>query len=751
MAALSPRARWVAVAALYTGMTLAYARTLLPVIGSALPNDTGDPGLNAWILWWNAQAVPLTTAWWNAPIFFPAQGALALSETFLNLWPLSTPMQWAGASAVLTYNVMFLLSFPAAALAAHLLAWRLTGRHDAALIAGLAFGFAPYRAAQMPHLQAQWSCWMPLALFALHGYLDERRRKYLVLFGVSWLMNALSTGYYLFFFAVLFGFWMLWFARSLRDWVSIGVAAVVASLPLAPLLLGYQRYQAAHGVARTVEEIRYFSADLSAIWATNPYVWHAWTLDPGPEGELYPGATILALVLLASLVAWWKAWPERRSRIQRWWLVLAGLAAFAAYQSWRLGGWVFSLFSWRISMTRPARVLGVALALAGITLLWDPRIREAWRRRPVFLFYVLAAVLMFVFALGPEVRWFGTPILSHAPYEWLMQLPGGRALRVPARFAMLLVLCLSAAAALAFKRLTPRGAHWAVAAPIILAVGFEGFVTRMEIGVVPAPLQLAGRERGTTILELPSYDDYNDTAAMLHATQAGFGLVNGFSGYSPPHYQPLKDGLRHLDGSVIDALRRFGTLHVYVHRESDRNDRYRDLVADLPGAERIMLTQAGTFFRLPARAPASLPPAAPLRIAEVRANVHAIHAPEIIDGKLETKWQTPAHQTAGDQITITLDAPAIVSRLEMDLATSMHEYPRALRVTVGEKGGQPAVVWERGTMGPAIVATLTDRSRMPIVLELTPHARGQEIVLTITEDDDVYPWSIAEIRVFGLK
>src|SRR5436190_11268457 len=168
---------WILAALLYTGLTLAYAWPLLPVFGTALPNDTGDPGLNAWILWWNAHAIPLTTNWWNPPVFFPAHGAMALSETFLNLVPLSTPLQWAGASAVLTYNLLFLLSFPAAALAAHALGHRLTGRHDAALIAGLAFGFAPYRAAQMPHLQTLWACWMPLGLFALHGYLKQHRAR----------------------------------------------------------------------------------------------------------------------------------------------------------------------------------------------------------------------------------------------------------------------------------------------------------------------------------------------------------------------------------------------------------------------------------------------------------------------------------------------------------------------------------------------------------------------------------------------
>src|SRR5262249_28581529 len=155
------RRAWVAVALFYTALTLGYSWRLLPVIDSALPNDTGDPGLNTWIIWWNAHAIPLTKAWWDGPMFFPAHGAMALSETFLNLVPIATPMQWLGASAVLTYNVMYLLSFLTAALAAHALAYRLTGRHAAALVAGLAFGFAPYRAAQMPHLQTLWACWMP--------------------------------------------------------------------------------------------------------------------------------------------------------------------------------------------------------------------------------------------------------------------------------------------------------------------------------------------------------------------------------------------------------------------------------------------------------------------------------------------------------------------------------------------------------------------------------------------------------------
>src|SRR5205823_1227982 len=157
-----------------------------------------------------------------------------------------------------------------------------------------AYGFSPYRAAQMPHLQTLWACWMPLGLYALHRYVAGKQRRYLALFAVCWLMNGFATGYFLFFFSVLVALWVVWFVRNWRALIEIGLAIAAGTLPLVPLLLGYQHYQHAFGLERSLEEIEHFSADLSAVWATSEYVlpFH-WTMKPFPEGELYPGLTIL--------------------------------------------------------------------------------------------------------------------------------------------------------------------------------------------------------------------------------------------------------------------------------------------------------------------------------------------------------------------------------------------------------------------------------------------------------------------------
>src|SRR5438067_543019 len=147
-----------------------------------------------------------------------------------------------------------------------------------------------------------------------------------------------------------------------------------------------------------------------------------------------------------------------------------------------------------------------------------------------------------------------------------MQLPGGHAFRVPARFAMLFVLCLSEAAALGFSRWTIKGAKPTLIAAVASLVLFEGWVGRMEVANVPSPLDAGGLDRGAVVLELPINDEYSDTAAMLRATHNGHGLVNGFSGYLPPHYERLKEGLRAFDPTVLMALQRFGTFMVFVHQ-----------------------------------------------------------------------------------------------------------------------------------------------------------------------------------------
>jgi hypothetical protein len=114
--------RWLAPTLVYIAITIAMTYPLLRHIGSVIPHDLGDPILNTWLLWWSAKRVPLTAAWWNAPMFFPASDVMALSELLIGLLPITIVVQWLTNNPLAAYNVAFVLSFPLCGLAAYALA-----------------------------------------------------------------------------------------------------------------------------------------------------------------------------------------------------------------------------------------------------------------------------------------------------------------------------------------------------------------------------------------------------------------------------------------------------------------------------------------------------------------------------------------------------------------------------------------------------------------------------------------------------
>jgi len=682
----------------------------------------------------------LTARWWDAPVFYPIRGAFAFSETLLSLTIVSTPLQWLGATAVEAYNVVFVLSFFSAAIAAHALAHRLTGRHDVSLLAGLACGFSPYRAAQMPHLQTLVSCWMPLGLLALHGFVNDAdaqgqspergraRGRSLVLFGVCWLLNGLTTGYFLFFFPVLIVLWLIWFVRSARDAAAIVVTAGMASVPLVPLLVSYQRHQAVFGLSRTITEILGFGADVTALWASSDHTWLSrhWTAAPRAEGELYPGVVVLALVITGAVVAVRRrALPRGPRAIRTLRFSLAGLAmAFwiAAAIAAATGGWTWQLGPISISTTHPFKTVTAGVWLVVAAILLDPRIRDAWRRRSVFGFYTLGAVVMFVFAWGPAARAFGMRFWYQSPYLWLMRLPGGGALRVPARFATLMILCLSQAAALAAVRLAiGRRRAGAIVAALAAAIALDGWVLPLKTDATPAPIALGGLPTATPVLELPPSDLFGETTAMLHATVHGHPIINGYSGYAPPHAGIVSDGLRDRDPTVLDAFATLGPFAVYVNRAQDEDGKYRDYVGRVTGAKMVSESGSGTLFTIAPRPPVAPDPTA--------------------------RRVTPASATVSEtSAQLTFSTPVTLSRIELDSGAWPADFPRTLRISAGDDNEH--VVWEGGLAGPAILSLLRDPKRLVVPVELPATALATRYVFAIVDPKPEAKWPVRAIRAY---
>lgn len=738
-------------------MTLLSALPLLRHFTTALPSDLGDPALNTWILWWNAHARPLTDAWWNAPMFAPAPNAFALSESLLSLTPLTTPLIRAGVSPIATYNIVFLLAGPLSALAAYLLAWRLTHRRSAALVAALAFGFSPYRMAQLPHLQMQWTCWLPLALWCLHGYVESSRRSWLIGFGLCWLMTGFTNGYFLIFFPVLLALWVIWFARERRQIVSIVATFAAATLPLLPLLLAYRARQRAFGLARGIGEIQAFSADLSAFWAASRQSWLSWhwTVTPRAEGELYPGLAIAALTIAGAVVllradtsAIVTDTPGRR-RTRRWLLVI-GAAAIALSAAVAIsGGWDLKLGSivWTAhKISRSLTIAFWALVGAGLT---SVALRAAWRRRSPLAFYLSGAGVMFVMALGPLAKAFGETVLYKAPYSFLMMLPGGDSVRVPARFGELMILCLSVAGALTWARLVKPG-NRAATTLIALALLAEGWMV-FPVAAAPAPLDVPPAiPADAAILELPMTLEYPpQTQALLHAIAHGHRIVNGFSGYDPPHFAALRDGLINGDDTVFAALRSSGPLAIFIDRTRDSDGAELKRVSAMPGTERVSTTSQGDWFVAPAlTVPVAAAPGSPLTGLTVTASVHNEAALAMTDGKLNTRWTTGDSQQAGTTIQVSLGQTAAVSAIELTLGGWVGDFPTDLAIYTQRDGGS-TVLWAGSVRGLTVLAALAAPRVVAIVIRFDSPVALSNLTIRNNTTDQKRAWSVAELKVFG--
>jgi hypothetical protein len=731
----------------YLALAILLTYPLVLSLRSALPVDAVDSAFSAWVLFWDARTFPLSAAWWNAPAFSPVPGTMAFSDGMLGVAILTSPMQWLGASPILSYNLAFLLSFPLSAVGAYLLSLHLTGREDAAFFAGLAFGFAPFRMSQLSHIQMLSTYGAPLALLGLHLYLKTRRSAWLWLFGSAWLLQALSNGYFVLFFSVLILLWIAFFGSALgiSGVLRVFGAWVLASLPLLPLLLKYRAIHSFYGFSRTLEEVEAFSARIESLVHGSPFLRHwPWTsLEPsGQEAWLFPGLVTPCLVLVG-LASSLKV-PPLRGRGTAILALLAVSFAVVALGATLWGPWHLVLGPLSVSVTTIEKPVSWALLFLFAALLTHPRLVDAHRRRSAFAFYVLGAGLMWVMTLGPHARIRDFRILDKAPYFWLMKLPGFSQLRVPSRFAMLGTLCLAVAASLVLgtllKRLRRGRPVWLCLA-CFLAL-WDGWIKPLPLAFAPTP-SLSPRPPGGAVLELP-LGGPSDAAAVFRGVFHGLPVVNGYSSYYPPHYFPLRLGLQREEDEILEELRRDNPLYVVVDPERDpRASRYLERQKGV-----VKVPENGPFeiYLLPPTPRPPAPGAGPLlSVRAIWANVNPADAQKMIDGDPSSRWTTGAPQRGTENIVVDLGEPRNLGSLTMAVRFPT-DYPRELVIETSLLGEEWQEAWHGATAGKTLRGCLED-PRNPVLFFDLAGERARFLRLRETASDPVYYWSVAELGV----
>jgi hypothetical protein len=398
----------------------------------------GDVRLIAWTLAWNNHAMlDGVASYWDANLFHPAKQTLALSEHLFGISLFSLPVYAATRNPALAYNLVWLFSFPASAVAAHWLAWRYTRDHLASMLAGVIYAFCFFKILHGGgHLQIVWSFWLPVAMLLLAGVLI------LLATGIFFVWQSAAA-------AVSKHVPLAPGRRALQ----LAVIVVFCAAAIWPFAKPYLR-----GTLESAPtEIRESSARVSDYVLPPAHTWggrvaaaagaYGLNLPYGERavfvGYVALGAAVLAIGLLAGPRITGPARSDHR-RTELWCLVAIAALAFAcslgpaALASRGAGGWDWTPFGVishlpGLSLFRaPARfallvILAVSVLAAYAARWWQDQWGSAGRALTVML---IPVVVSESFLIGSPV---GRPQPAPIPpiYAHLATLPPGPVVSLP--------------------------------------------------------------------------------------------------------------------------------------------------------------------------------------------------------------------------------------------------------------------------------------------------------------------------------
>lgn len=588
----------------YSALTALYLRPIWRLFGDHIAPNTGDPLFNLWVLRWGARQLRLGLPdLWNANIFFPTPGALALSDHLLGLAAIQGVVEGLTGNPILAYNLLLFSSFVLTGAATAYVARASGSSRFAAAVAGGLFAFCPFRFAQLNHLQILWMPALPLTLWTWDRLLAERTPRRALLFLACYLAMVSGGSYlaYMIHLPLLVLSWNRWRRHRTRllERRSLPVLAATAALMMAlalPFFLPYLRLGRSLGLQRQPYEVvenaailaSYLSPTRNSLWIRpewrpwwQPW-WRAFIAPWGPlkrgEDTLFPGAVTLVFAAIGLGAAARprppsaSRWPPLR-RAASWTLgALAGaawisaealtLAASASASRLEVPVWVWTalllVFAGALAaawLLRAGHGAGRAPAAAAVTEAES----ETWFRG-----LLLAGLACFAFSFA----------IVFIPA--LALVPGLDGMRVPARFAAFVVFALALAAARGIDRagmLVRRRARplLAVALAAVAIVELAPRPTRWVRLQRPERFPeiyhwLATQDDVRAILELPIRPNPREAHYMYYSTAHWKPIANGFSGLRPASHQQLTAAMRNLpDHAALDLARSFGITHLVVH------------------------------------------------------------------------------------------------------------------------------------------------------------------------------------------
>jgi len=364
-------------------------------------------------------------------------------------------------------------------------------------------------------------------------------------------------------------------------------------------------------------------------------------------------------------------------------------------------------------------------------------------RRSPLLFYVAATLLLALLSCGPELRT-GTDIIwKPAPYGWLMALPGFNEVRVPTQLKMIGLLTLSVSAALGYRAVRPINLRAASVLLVLVSAGVlaDGWMTHAEMAAAPAMWPAVEPvNRPEPLLELPLGDI--DWGALLRASVHHRRTYNGTSGYDPPHYFALKQGLDARNPATLAALASLGAYDIVVDGEQDPDGSLLRYAASAPGAVKLTTDGPRTLFRIPVGPPEPAAGAS-LAITAVDTAHHTDTKALMLDNDVTTGW-ADLPETPDAWVVADLGAERDLGGLTEVIGDYPRDFPRRLVIDVSNDRQAWTTAWAGPTDAHALLGPLRAPRNASLLITF-PTVHGRYVRLRETEAPT--NWRIQELRL----
>ncbi len=761
-----------------------------------LPSDLGDPLYAVWLLDWDIHALKTGFKdFWNGNIFFPHQGTVLYMDYYFALALLAFPLAVLSHNLILSYNVLFILSFILCALGMYLLVYYLTRVRAAALVAGIVIAFCPFRMAHISHLELLYFAWMIFCFLFLHRFFDNPSYGNLAGVGIFFILQALSCAYYGVFLWLFVGLFVPYFGYKKRFfkrkdfWVKMSLLALSCFIILLPLFYPYLHVHKQMMFTRDILEAEHYSAQLQHFLRVPPWniVWgDVLRGQPSPEWQRYLGVVVFLLG------AYWLVSRRRsrreelrreRTRLFFWWDILTGFYLLLILHVALSGGFTIRWGEVKIlsvhRLVNPLIILTISLSLRIGLAAWRGRKRSRPEIPTTSLsqrFFLFTLVLAWLLAMGPSIKLFDKKILT-GPYillhEWI---PIFQSLRAPSRFSVMMMIALALMSGWAIAALMekPRKLWHKKAIPFL-----AGILILIDYASVPIRLETAAGLKkipdiysyvkdlpaGSSLIELPmpqvSEERGREALLMYYSTFHRKKIVNGYSGYFPPGYTIIYESMEVFPSDeTFRLLSDLEVEYVLIHTQGFRADKGEQMQAMLrayPDRVELKAAAGGDFlYRLLPREEQAAEERKRWEVGDRRiwkawSSSNVTLTKLAFDGDLATGWTTRIPQREGDFFYLDLGEPVQAGEVELSLARKPLDYPRGFLV----ESSLDAENWVLLNWTPFLVPQITranihDLAQCRLIMSFEPLPL-RYLRIKLTRSHRVHHWSIQEIYCYSVE